>query len=344
MAISHNLSTVNDNLSGFDPVAGESDGTTIGKSWLLWKLFEGLSAFDSNIVKITNASPTPTFLQSEAGTTLQTEPAKNRATVGDYLRFYMTNDPGLSQTPANAVVYEMKLTTGNSSYPICAFKLRHIIDGSAVYAPSTDGDTFPLSGTSIGQNFYVPLFATTTTTMSNIPKIFFWKSANANGIMGINKNDGTYQGGGLWYNPSISGYRHNIGAITEGINARLTIINNPYGNGTGYIEPFTQTYQALVSSLVSGLSPLGSAGSMPTNLFTFSSINNLIAGKLRFGMKHDSQIKLVTDEIEGIILANTTAVNIGYGQIYSWNSKYYMQHSIISDGRESHRILLELGT
>lgn len=344
MAISHNLSTVNDNLSGFNPVAAESDGTTIGKSWLLWKIFEGLSAFDTNIIKITNAAPTPAFLQSEAGTALQTEPAKNRATAGDYLRFYMANDVGLSQTPANAIVYEMKLQIGNASYSICAFKLRHIIDGSVVYAPSADSDTFPLSGTSIGQNFYVPLFATTTTIMSNIPKIFFWKSANANAIMGINKVDGTYSGGGLWYNPSISGYRHNVGVITDGVNARLTIINNPYGGGAGYIEPFTQTYQAVVSALASGLSPLCSAGSMPTNLFTFSSINNLIAGKLRFGVKHDSQIKLITDEIEGIILANPTAVNIGYGQIYSWNSKYYMQHSLISDGRETHRLLLELGT
>ena len=343
--IYHNLSTINDNLSGFDPVAGESDGTTIGKSWLLWKLFEGLSAFDSNIIKITNASPTPTFLQGEAGTALQTEPAKNRATNGDYLRFYMANDVGLSQTPASAIVYEMKLVNAtNSAYSICAFKLRHIIDGSAVYAPSTDGDLFSGTSAALTQNFYVPLFGTTTTTMSNIPKIFFWKSANANGIMGINKNDGTYQGGGIWYNPSISGYRHNVGVITDGVDARLTVINNLAGGGAGYIEAFTQTYQAVANALASGLSPLCSAGSMPTNLFTFSAINNLIAGKLRFGMKHDSQIKLITDEIEGIILANPTAVSIGYGQIYSWNSKYYMQHSIISDGRESHRILLELGT
>jgi hypothetical protein len=344
MAISHNLSTVNDNLSGFDPVAGESDGTTIGKSWLLWKLFEGLSAFDSNIVKITNASPTPTFLQSEAGTTLQTEPAKNRATTGDYLRFYMTNDPGLSQTPANAVVYEMNFTSPGTTNSVCSFKLRHIIDGSAVYAPSGDSDTLSGYSTTSGQLFYICNIYSTTTTMSNISKLVFWKSANANAVMGISKVDGTYQGGGIWYNPSISGYRHNVGVITNGVNARLTVINNPYGNGAGFIEPFTQTYQASPSALASGLSPLCSAGSMPTGLFTFSSINNLIAGKLRFGMKHDSQIKLVTDEIEGIILANTTAVNIGYGQIYSWNSKYYMQHSIISDGRESHRILLELGT
>jgi hypothetical protein len=255
----------------------------------------------------------------------------------------MANDIGLSQTPANAIVYEMKLQTGNASYSICAFKLRHIIDGSAVYAPSVDGDLFPGASTALTQNFYVPLFGSTTTTMSDIPKIFFWKSANANGVMGINKNDGIYRGGGIWYNPSISGYRHNVGVITDGVDARLTVINNLAG-GAGYIEAFTQTYQAAATVLASGLSPLCSAGSMPTNLFTFSAINNLIAGKLRFGMKHDSQIKLITDEIEGIILANPTAVNIGYGQIYSWNSKYYMQHSLISDGRENHRILLELGT
>jgi len=83
MSIIHNLSSPANNLSGFDPVEDVIPGSVVGKSWLLWKVFEGLSLFDTNIKKITDDYPTPVFLRSEVGSNLQTEPVLNRSTAGD---------------------------------------------------------------------------------------------------------------------------------------------------------------------------------------------------------------------------------------------------------------------
>lgn len=344
MAISHNLSIINDNLSCFDPVAQEADGISFGKGWLLWKIFEGMSTFDSNIKKITNTSPTPSFLQSEAGTTLQIEPAKNRTVNGDFIRFYMTNDAGLSQTPSSATIYEMSIV--NYNYPdrgMLSFKIKHKIDGQSVYAPSNELFNTADPYGNYANTFYGVTFSYYTSTKAEIPKIIMWKSANANVMSVIDKVNGGTRGGLIWYNPIITGYRNNIGIITNGLNTRLTILGN-IKEGSCYIEPFTQNCESSIGSIVSGLFPLCSAGSLPTNLFTFNNINNLIAGKLKFSMKNNTQIKLITDEIEGIILANPTAVSLSYNQIYKWNNKYYIVFGTINDKIEKQMILLELGT
>ena len=59
MAIIHNLTSIASNLSGFDPTAEVTPGSAVGKSWLLWRIFEALAAFDTTIKKITDSLPHP---------------------------------------------------------------------------------------------------------------------------------------------------------------------------------------------------------------------------------------------------------------------------------------------
>jgi hypothetical protein len=343
MSVAHNLSSIASNLSGFDPAAEIEEGTPVGRSWLLWKIFEELATFDINIKKITNAAPTPAWLQGEVGANLQTEPSLDRASNGDSIKFYMTNDPGLAKTPPSAIIYEWRMLMSLIYYGLFTVRVRHLISGGTAYGPGADGIIVSGQSTPIAEQAYEPPFPSTTTAMVNIPKIIFWKSNNANLMMAIGKDDASYRGYLCWLNPSVTGYRHNIGAVTEGMDARSTIFMNA-NKGCTFIEPFSETYNGSLNSLVTGLSPLNSAGSMPTGLFTFSGRNNLMAGKLRFGILNNSALKLISAEIDGIILANPTAANFLAGQIYQYNNNYYLHGNTINDGREDHKVLFLLGT
>ncbi len=341
MAITHNLISTANNLSGFDPVADVPDGSAVGRSWLLWKLLEGLAAFDNNIKKITDSSPTPVFLRSGVGSNLQTEPSYNRNVAGDSIKFYMANDPGLTKSPQSAVIYEMKIVITN--YGLCTIKVHHKIDGSTTYSPIADNVIVSGSSADPTQNLVYLPFSSTTTNKELIPKLIFWKSSNANLIMSIDKSDQSYKGYVVWYNPIFSGYRNNVGAITEGLTHRATVFTNA-NNGFTFIEGMTPHYYGNLSSLGSDLSPLNSGGSMPEGLFTFNSANNLIAGRLRFGIRKNSELKTVSNEIEGILLANATAAPYLAGQINKYNTKYYLHGNLMSDGRANHKVLFELGT
>jgi hypothetical protein len=342
MAVAHNLTVTYDNTSGFDPVAGETDGTTIGRSWLLWKTFEGLLAFNSNIKKITNAAPTPTFLQAHPGVNLQTEPAKNRGVAGDTIRFYLDDDPGLLLTPQAATIYEMASSITTNAGII--FRVYHKIDGSALQ--DSGSSMFPL-GASTGNtsSFLFYPFTGTTTTMSNIPYVVFWKSANSQAVISISKATGLYLSSSIFFFPNVvAGYRHNVGAVTNALNAKLIVGVAPSAN-MAFFEVFTSTFlSAGTVTGPAGLNALSSSGSNPAALFTFNSTNNLIGNKLRFAMKSDGTVKFITEEIEGVLLVNQSAVSIDYGQIASYGGIYYLQQAVITDGREYHRLLIELGT
>lgn len=338
MAVAHNLTSITDNLSGFDPVNGITDGTTIGNQWIMWKLFEGLSAFDTTIKKITNASPTPTFLQGSVGSGFQTEPAQNANGTGT-LRFYKTNDAGLSQTPASAIICEWN---DGGSYASLFFNyFRYLIDGGALYSPST---TNTVQNGAVSQNsVYYNGWTTTGTVNANVPKVIFWKSSNANCLMAINKNTGAYQGCLIWFTPVISGYKHTVGAITQGLHSNFIVSVNVAG-GTHYMEGIAQQSEGSSTVIGNSLSPLCSAGILPSSVFTFSSVNNLIGGKLRFAVNNDSTFKIISEEIEGVLLVNPSAASAAVGQISQFNSTYYLNCGNISDGRVTHKILLELGT
>ncbi|MEW6507173.1 MAG: hypothetical protein AB1432_05450 [Bacteroidota bacterium] len=340
MAITHNLASISNNLSGFDPVIDVIEGSSIGRSWLLWKLFEGLSAFDPNIKKITDSAPTPTFLRSEVGSNLQVEPVLNRAVLNDSIKFYMTNDPGLTKSPPSAIIYELLIThLGNG---LCTVRVHHKIEGGTTYSPVGSNLILDATISLSERNLCLYSFTNTTQEKSAIHKFIFWKSSNANLVMAIDKWNQAYKGYLAWHNPTFTGYRHNVGSITEGLDHRSTIFTNA-NNGFTFIEGIGRHFYADLSTLGADLSPLCSGGTMPTGLFTFGAANNLIAGKLRFAVKKDSEFKVISNEIEGILLANPSAANYLAGQIYKYNTKFYLHGNNMSDGRVNYKVLFELG-
>lgn len=344
MAITHNLSDPSDNLSGLDPTAGLSGA--VGKGWLLWKIFEELSTFDTTIKKITNASPTPTFLQGEVGVNLQTEPAQNRGVIGDSICWYKTDDPGLSQTPANAMVYEWRLTNTVTAQTGWTSRQRFVEDGETVYAPGVDNDWCNGTTASVGASIYQWQTGSTTIDYTLVPRVIFWKSSNAVCIVGVNKLNGSQRGGVMIFNPTFQGYKATIGATTEGVNHR-GLVQFVLAGGHHMMEGFSQTYGATTGTtaglLTTNLDVQNSGGTMPEALLTFSSENNLIAGKLRLALYHASNFKSISDEIEGVRLSNPANASLPAGaQIAILNSKYYLGMGSMADGRNTHKVLLEL--
>lgn len=342
MAILHNLSNIADNLSCLDPVAAYSDGTSIGKSWLMWKLVDALTQFDSNVKVITNASPTPTFLQSEAGTALQTEPALNRSVAGDFIRIYFADDIGLTQTPANAKIIEFKITDPSNNN-VFTMRQRFKIDGQVTYAPGAD-DAFIVSNSAAidASVLYIDTtFSARISTMNYIPKYMFWKSSNALAILTISKIDGISKGGILFLRPSWQGYKHNVGAITEGVDINAMCGINAR-NGHYYCEGFSQSFTESSTTIPNTNStPIILAGNLPTQLFNFNSINNLIGSKFRWSLKNNTIFKIVSSEFEGLIVANSSAVNLTRGTIYLYNNTYYMVFGSMLFS-ETQKILLQL--
>ncbi len=346
MAILHNLSNIADNLSGFDPVEGITDGTTVGRSWLVWKLFEGLTAFFPNLVKITNSAPTPTFLQGDVGANLQTEPALNRSSSSDFIRFYDTNDPGLTLSPPRAIIYEWKVnSSGTVGMNLIDMKLLYHISGSALFNPFGTF-SFAQNTTDSRYSIYNPNFPTTTTTMINVPKVIFWKSSNYYGFLPISKINGVTAGGFfmLPLSRTLQGYKHNVGAITnDGLNIHFTMLLT--GLGMQYIEGSELEYATNTSSqtALTNISLLSSMGRPPTGLFIFNSLQNVIGGFLRIGYVNSTKIKILTEPIEGVLLCDGTAVNSSAGTIAQYSNKYYYHWYNYSDGFVNYRALIELG-
>lgn len=349
MAITHNLSDIADNLSCFDPVAGEVDGTTIGRSWLVWKIFEELTAQWTNFAKITNASPTPVFLQGDVGSNLQTEPAKNRNGNNDTIRFYDKNDPGLLLATPQTIVYEWRVASSGAT-GVNSIDMRMLFhrSGSALYTPMATS-TF-VTGTTPGANIsiYAPSMAGTTTTMNNIPKVIFWKSSNIYVMMSIDKGTGEYRGYFGMVNTGLScaGYKHNVGAIThDGDEINFGILFS--GSGIQYLEGRTSDYGTTLSAqqTVTQINSMNSIGRSPTGLYTFSSINNIIGGNLKFGVLNTVTFKVVSDPLEGVLACSSTASPNNPGTITIYNNTYYLHlGSILDNTSYSHKLLLELGT
>ncbi len=345
MAVTHNLSDPSDNLSGFDPVEGIVDGTVIGKEWLMWKIFTGMQAFDPHIKIITSSTPTPAFLQSEAGV-IQSEPVQNATNTNRNLRFYYDNDAGLLQSPQSALIYEMTTQSTSTGYLIVFWlRIRFKVDGSTLFTPPSG--SFLWEGWTDNnwaqQVCMWQISSSTTNVMANVPKMIFWKSQNANMIMTISKVDGACRGVLTWFTPTWTGYKHNVGAITQGANFSSVAFMNGTGFG-GYIEGFSESYEADSDSMVNDLSFTNSAGRLPTNLFTFGGVNNLVGGNLWVSILNNTDFKALTSNaIEGILLANTTAANMNAGSIYVYNTKHYLHGGNCYDGRNYYKALYELG-
>lgn len=355
MAIIHNLLDPTNNLSGYDPVDGISDGTTIGKSYIMWKMWAGMSTFNTNFKLITNSSPTPTFLQG-ATAGLVAEPAQSRSTASDVIRFYDTTDPGLSQATPCAFIHEIAMySTSNYFYYGFYKKLYHLMSGgSVVDSGITNANWCAGTQTSAEQHIYQLNGAYgTTTTMADIPKIVFWKSSNVFMMYGINKADNTQRGAMVLSSGAMNytAYRHAVGLCTMGLNFNASFgvgglsSSNP---GLYFYDAFSNTLAVNLvgSGLSSNITPVCSAGVMNTAIMNWDSADHLLSGKLRFGAFSDTALhifKALSDEIEGIKILNSGQAGIGtYGTIQIFEGKYYLNYGNISDGRVAQRMIFEL--
>lgn len=345
MATAHNLTVISNNLSGYDGAAGQVDGTTVGKSYVTWKLFQALLAFDSNLKMITSSSPTPAFLQAEVGT-LIAEPLVSRSNSADTIRFYFANDAGLSATTPSAVIYTWTVASGNNV--LVMVTVSHKITGGSIWTPASQ----TITGSALTNNFFFSsTWTITTTVMNNIPRFIFWKSDNATMIMSIQKSDGAYLGVLTIFNPSFTGYRTTISAITDGTNFRMPVfltgnsISTTSSAQISIIEPFTTYYITGGSnSQPATFSTLCSVGTLPTALLTINGVSTLVCGSLKFGFCAPTTIKAISSYIDGVVLAHVTAVSGAIGLITPYNSVYYILGCQITDGRDFHRILYHLGT
>lgn len=346
--ITHNLSLITDNLSGFDPVAGQVDGTMIGKNYVMWKILIGLIAFDTQFNLITNTDPTPSWLQSSAGN-IQSEPAINSATNSQTLRFYRLDDPGLSQAIPNCIIYEFISSSGNSSNaPIFYIRMRYMASGGTIYAPSNDWNYESYTTTDPSQQICTwgigTVSGSTATTLGAIPKIIFWKNNTGILIMSIKRTTGEYAGYIYLAYTGFSGYKHTEGAIVLGQTLQPRMGFNPRGVAIifeGMTSTVSGNYTALPPDLASVAFP---GGQLPSGLFTFNSVNNLIASSIIPSLVHNTLFKVsLTSSLEGIIVAHQSAVSAAVGSIYMYNSKYYLHGHIITNGKYTYRILFELG-
>lgn len=343
MAIIHNLADITDNLSGFDPVAGISDGTTVGNSYILYKIGQALISFDSNLKIVTNSSPTPSWLQSSVGSGLATEPAMNRSVTSDSIRFYWVNDLGLSASTPHCWVWELKAagaTGGNSKISSFIFWVNSSTGAYSPLATTSVADT-----TTANTGFFTTSYTTSTTVMAYVPKIIFRRSSNAMHLVAINKVTNAYAGMISIYMPVIaSAYRPTIGACTHADNIHFYFSHNNNG-GMSYIEPFTQNYYASSTARSTATYQFTSCGHPPSTLFTFNSANNMIAGKYKFGLKNDTNLILVTEEIEGLLVVNNLNNSLGnYGGIILVNGTYYLNGHYFSDGLNTFKTLYYLGS
>ena len=355
MAIIHNLSDPTDNLSGFDPAAGHSDGETIGSGWVYWKICEAMRAFDSNWKLITASSPTPTFLQAEV-LGLVAEPALNfqSSTTSGAIRMYRADDPGLAAATPSAFIYHFGSASSSYYRYGMTMGLYYKVSGGSIATAFVGGagagnfSTFNAYYASSPQ--YKPYASnragssTTTTTMANIAKCVFWKSSNCFMITGIDKVDNSYKGHLALFFPSNAGYRDGIGATTEGTD--LAAVYGFTHDGTMGVERFSETITYSYNNVSSLLSPMCSGGIMGSALMNWSSANQLISGKLRFGLYNDTSghlLKCISDEIEGIRIVNTSQSGLAaVGGIQTLSGKYFMTGGYMRDGRVTQRCLYEL--
>lgn len=348
MAISHNLATITDNLSGYDPVAGVT--SNFGRDWVMWNIFDAWRTFDPRIKLITGSSPTPTWLQGIPGS-LTSAPAQTANTTTANIRFYMSDDPGLSNPTPRCIIYDLKRTGATTANNLMTIVTRYMVSGGTLYTPPYGGTTYWFNETialSIGNSLYCINTSSNPITVSdlnNIPKVIFWKNENTTMLMAISKTTGAYFGYGGFTYKGWTGYKNGVGSITEGIDIMPTYGFHP-GGFTHCYEPISNHFSCDYGIPNTALNwSINTAGILPSSLLTFNSNNNLIAGKVYLQSSRQSELTfMTTNPLEGIICANSSAVAQSTGQIYKYNNKWYLVGNNMGDGRNTLRILFELGT
>lgn len=325
MAILHNLSDPSNNLTGFDPVGGIAEGTTIGNNYVVRKIVDNLLATNPNFKEITNADPTPVFLQAHPST-IPAVPLVGRNVSNEYINLYRTDDAGLSQATPSCFIYQFIMT--NTSYKISMiFRAYHKTSGgsiSVVYSP----DIFGINSGSGDCIYYNPL-----SLVSSYHKVAIWSSANALYLASINRSTGDLAGGILIHFPNYTGYNRLTGAITYGLDRNLLSWQNHNAGGTACLEMVSNLYNYNNNDIPTKISYICSIGLLPSNTFTLSGVQRFVTGKLRLAI-NEGDFKLVSEEFEGVSLIHSSLVG-GPASIISANGGYYMVGPIIKDGRQS---------
>ncbi len=342
MAISHNLANPLNPLSGFDPVAGKTDGTVVGQSYVLRKIFDALLTFDSNIKEITSGSPTPSFLQSGFSSTLPSDAAVARNTADDTVSFYLVNDPGLSETIPSAFVYKIRYKGVNNYKSLYEVNVSHVISGSGI--TPVEKVLYPV-GDNVNTGIYLKYAATagTITTMSYYPNIIFWKSSNCLIIQAVQKSTNDYAGALVIFFPAWNGKDRFSGAISPSTFSAAMSVNN--GGGQTLYMPIQNIYEAMTDNSAQSTAStiLSSCGQLPSQSYIVGGVpNSIITGKLRISAWGNT-FHVVSDEIEGISLVNTSLPNtLGPGVINLYGSVAHLTSAQLSDAKYLYRILVPL--
>lgn len=351
MSYSHNMLTPSDIFSGFDPVAGEVDGTTIGITYVVRQIFGGLTAFDSNIQEITASNTAcPTWLKSVSGNLLGNT-SKTNVSQTDFLRFFRLNDPGLTASVPNCITYKMKNINSPSNnrnhlYYLAEFAVSGVgIKSSASANADNSNNSFwrLTTQTNILQSLYHIPFGTTTTTMSNIPSVIFWKSNNSLWMSSVKKTDGTNVGGGcISLHPQFSGYTLTgsvSGEIKNGTNANIVALL-ALTTGCVMFDGFT-TYIDESSVKPSTVSILSSVQKLPSVALSLSGNLRLISSKLAIAGQPDNNVlTAVSQEIDNVYLINALIYN--NGTIVLYDSKYWLVVGYVHDGNRPYGVILQL--
>jgi hypothetical protein len=160
---------------------------SVGRSFFIRKMMDYLfSANGNSVVKeVTNASPTPAFLQPFAST-IPTNVAVNVTTAGQHVTCYFIDDIGLDLTPKRARLmrFEHEIHTTTTSR-VCSVKFFEVTEGlganQELLLDGTSGITNPLQlSSSLSQNSALAL--------NTYPRVGFWWNENLFVMLGFNSS------------------------------------------------------------------------------------------------------------------------------------------------------------
>lgn len=351
MAYSHNLSDPSDISSGYDPVAGIPDGSTVGGTFVVRQLFGGLTAFDSNVQEITASNTAcPAWLMPLSGNLLGNV-AMNQTSSSLYIRWFRADDPGLTASTPNCFIYYWsKVNSTGINRNLLLAGMEFAVSGVGIKVSKTNDSPVDLwrynTDNSAGVSLYYSPRTSTTTTMSDWPKAIFWKSNNSIFMVSVRKTDNAFVGGGcISLHPKFSGYTLTgsvSGNIINGVNTNLVIYLGNAGQQQ-FLDGFTTEYDSTrnASTRLTEYSLLPSVGKLPNVSLSLSGNLRLISQKFAVAICTDNNvITAVSEEIDNVYLISTGIMSSG--TIVLYDGKYWLCGGYTYDGIRNNPYLLQL--
>lgn len=346
MAYSHNLSDPSDITTGFDPVLGLAG--TIGMTYVIRQIFGGLTAFDSNMQEVTASNTAcPTWLQALSGNLLGTV-SQSSTDANIYLRFFRLDDPGLTASPPNCMMYRwQRLNYTATERNRIWHRMEYAVSGVGVKTEVTGTGSSDLWRYSFESGRSYSLYHTSNYSSSDpnvFPKVMYWKSDNANFLMGIDKADNSHRGGGcISFHPNFSGYTLTgsvSGDIHIGENLN-TIFYIGLGGGCGVFDGPTTEQRVDKLSKPSEVSVISSVGKLPSLSLSLSGQQRIVVSKFAMALQTDNNvITAVSEAMDSAYLVHNDVG--GSGEIVLYNSNYWLLDGYINDGLRTFDIALQL--